>query len=158
VERFTILLVLKTKLSHQWAHQDKNRTSETTVFSISAQACLSAYQVSIPSIHAISIHDVKFPSPTRRILSIHNPAPLYAATAFSMPAKSALGFAPTISSTFWPSLKIKKVGMARIPSSWATSGTSSTSSLTKYALGNSSENLSKRKCQHMLYLWMGKMR
>lgn len=31
--------------------------------------------------------------------------------------------------------------MARIPSSWATSGTSSTSSLTKWAPGYTSENL-----------------
>jgi hypothetical protein len=44
-------------------------------------------------------------------------------------ASSALGFAPTTSAIFSPFLNSKNVGMARMPSSCATSGTSSTSSL-----------------------------
>jgi hypothetical protein len=50
-------------------------------------------------------------------------------------ASRALGLAPTTSATFSPFLKSRKVGMARMPSSCATSGTSSTSSLKKRALG-----------------------
>jgi len=51
------------------------------------------------------------------------------ALCFLIAASSAVGLAPTTSSTFWPSVKIWKVGMARMPSSWATSGISSTSIL-----------------------------
>ena len=44
------------------------------------------------------------------------------------------GFAPTISSTFFPSSKKMNVGIARIPSSWPRSGSWSTSNLTKWTL------------------------
>lgn len=40
------------------------------------------------------------------------------------------GWAPAISSSFWPSLNTIKVGMALIPHSWEISGWSSTSTLT----------------------------
>lgn len=76
------------------------------------------------------------PPPTHLSPTIYS-----ALTASWIAAKSALGFAPTISWTFSSFLKIRNVGMARIPSSCATSGTSSTSSLTKCAPVNSSENL-----------------
>jgi hypothetical protein len=77
-----------------------------------------------------------YPPPPHLFPSVYS-----ALTASWIAAKSALGFAPTISWTFSSVLKIRKVGMAWIPSSCATSGTSSTSSLTKYAPVNSSENL-----------------
>lgn len=64
-----------------------------------------------------------------------------AVATFSIAALSAGGFAPTTSPTFSPFLKIMKVGMARTPTSWATSGTSSTSTLMKWAEGYCSENL-----------------
>lgn len=50
---------------------------------------------------------------------------------FLIAASKAGGFTPTTSVIFSPFLKNRKVGMARIPSSWATSGLSSTSNLTK---------------------------
>ena len=48
---------------------------------------------------------------------------------FLIAVSRAVGFAPTTSPTFSPPLKSMNVGMARTESSWATSGTSSTSSL-----------------------------
>ena len=54
-------------------------------------------------------------------------------------ASIALALAPTTSPTFSPFLKNKKVGMARMPSSCATSGTSSTSTLKNLTFGYSSE-------------------
>ena len=62
-----------------------------------------------------------------------------------MAALSAGGLAPTTSPTFSPALKMMKVGMARTPTSWATSGTSSTSTLMKWADGYCSENLTSRQ-------------
>ena len=56
-------------------------------------------------------------------------------------ASNALSFAPTTSPTFSPFLKSKKVGMARMPNSIATSFTSSTSTLKNLACGYSSLNL-----------------
>jgi hypothetical protein len=53
------------------------------------------------------------------------------AMAFSSMVVRALGLAPTSSSAFSPSLKTMKVGMARMPSSWLRSGSSSTSILAK---------------------------
>jgi hypothetical protein len=55
-------------------------------------------------------------------------------------ASRALSFAPTTSPTFSPFLNSKKVGMALIPSSCATSLTSSTSTLKNLALGYCSLN------------------
>lgn len=54
-------------------------------------------------------------------------------TLFSASNK-ARGFAPTISSTFFPPLKKKNVGMARTPRACVTAGTSSTSTLMKCTL------------------------
>lgn len=56
-----------------------------------------------------------------------------------MVASIALGLAPTTSPTFSPFLKNKKVGIARMPSSCATSDASSTSTLKNLAAGYSSE-------------------
>jgi hypothetical protein len=89
------------------------------------------------------------PHPNSYFLSTHSHLtpnanqPLYSSlsTASLIAANSALGLAPTISLTLSAFLKIRKVGIARMPSSCATSGTSSTSSLTKWAPVNSSENL-----------------
>ena len=99
------------------------------------------------STHNISILEAmrfafSYASPAQNHIKTTKPQVYSSAlTALSIPAKSALGFAPTISWTFSSFLKIRKVGMARMPSSCATSGTSSTSSLMKWALGKSSENL-----------------
>ena len=54
-------------------------------------------------------------------------------------ASIALALAPTTSPTFSPFLKNKNVGMARMPSSCATSDASSTSTLKNLTVGYSSE-------------------
>lgn len=54
-----------------------------------------------------------------------------AASSFSLDS-SPCGLAPTIVSTFSPFLKNKKVGIAVTPRSCASSGSSSTSNLTKW--------------------------